>query len=75
MTATGLLLSKEILNSSRSSAFNWADKAITIRNRNSFVIPASHPIYDGVQEPATITNARQIIQDSVKKLFPVCSVL
>ena len=68
-----LLLSKEVLNSNLVAAMEWANKAITIRNANSFAIVTSHPIYDGIQEPSTIDEAKHIIFDNVK-CFLLCAV-
>ena len=68
-----LLVSKEILNSDVTAALDWCAKAITLRSRNSFPISTSHPIYDGVQEPTTMDEARIILQDNVKSFF-LCAV-
>ena len=68
-----LLLSKEVLNSDISAALNWAAKAISIRACNSFTITKSHPIYDDVQEPTTMDEAKRILNNSMKSFF-LCAV-
>ena len=70
-----LIVSKEILNGEISEALKWAAKAIEIKQNHSFsdAIVESHPIYNGVQEPATADEARNTINDEVKSFF-LCAV-
>lgn len=70
-----LLFSKEVLNSDNAGALKWVTKAITIRSMDKFTldITKSDPIYDDVQEPTNLDEAKRIINDDIKSFY-LCSV-
>lgn len=71
-----LLFTKEVLNANLSSSIKWLKMAISLRRENPDLfkdLPASDPIYDGVQEPVTESELDGIVTDDIQSFF-LCSV-
>nr|CAF04075.1 fem-like sex-differentiation protein [Suberites domuncula] len=66
-----LLAAKEVLGGNDSAAEKWMTEAVSVRKTNLDLIGQlqADDVYDGIQEPLTLSDVQHIVQDESRMFF------